>query len=181
MTLAVTHGNWIPLSPPTSNKTPTLQAVQQSIIVLIEPAIVPVLDLNIPIHISQLAFGDQVRISLGGSYSYVSKITPQGKHLLVSKDKRRVTRGYEITTMVGSIISNRPNIGEMDLNVIVSPQKTVYRATVLYKHISIIQRVVPSTPIESATPSHPGSHALGTLLNSGRLLTSMYNLVRVKF
>ena len=133
----------------------------------------------IPIHITQIAAGMQIRIALKGGHQMVPKETKNG-YVLVPNDKRRTRRGYEKGVLIGSVITNDPENGKLSMHVSDEVSKRVYRADVQYTSMGVAQRVVAITElVETATT--PGSVAFGTKLVGGQLLNPRAKLVHIKF
>lgn len=134
---------------------------------------------QVPIHITQISVGMQVRISLKGGHQMVPKKTKNG-YFLVPTDKRRTRRGYEKGVLLGTIIANDPSSGKLSMHVSDEVSKRVYRADVAYTAMGIIQRVVAITELVE-TAAAPGGPALGTKLVGGQLLNPRVKLVHIKF
>ena len=133
----------------------------------------------IPLHITQITAGMQIRISLKGGHQMVPKVTKRG-NFLVPTDKRRHRRGYEKGVLIGTVTANNPAIGKLSMYVSDDTSKLVYQADVDYTAMGVTQRVVPiTTLVETATS--PGSVAIGTKLVGGQLLNPRDKLVHIKF
>ena len=96
----------------------------------------------LPLHISALERGMQVRISLRGGYHMTPLKTKRG-NFLVLKNKPKSRRGSDKGILLGSLISNSPTEGKLSLHVQDILTKTTYQAEVLYKNMSVIHKVVP--------------------------------------
>jgi len=135
-------------------------------------------DPSIPLHLSQIQPGMQLRIVLRGGHQMVPRVTKRG-NFLVPNDKRRSRRGYEKGVLIGAVTTNNPTSGQLSMTVSDEVTRKSYRADVQYASMAIVQRVVQITElIETATT--PGAAALGTKLVGGQLLNPRVKLVRVK-
>lgn len=142
------------------------------------PIFDPFLDPLLPIHLTQVVPGIQLRISLKGGHQMVPKVTKNG-NFLVPNDKRRTRRGYEKGVLLGAVVQNNPTTGQMTLNVSDATSNVVYRTDVQYTSMAVVQRVVQITELVE-TAATPGSVALGTKLVGGQLLNPRVKLVHVK-
>jgi hypothetical protein len=143
------------------------------------PVFDPFADPLLPIHITQVVPGIQLRIALKGGHQMVPKETKNG-YILVPTDKRRNRRGYEKGVLLGTVTVNNPELGRLSMHVSDEVSKRVYKADVQYTAMAITQRVVAITElVETATA--PGSVAFGTKLVGGQLLNPRAKLVHIKF
>jgi hypothetical protein len=133
----------------------------------------------LPIHITQVVPGIQIRVSLKGGFHMIPKQTKNGDFLVPGTQRSR-RRGYEKSVLIGTVTANNPPSGQLSMTVSDEVYGRVYRADVPYRFMAIAQRVVANTElVESAT--RPGGVALGTRLAGGRLLNPRAKLVHIKF
>ncbi len=153
-------------------------ATRGVVCILGPPAVV--VDFTIPLHITQLKAGDQVRIVISPLIIYRPTV---GRNRIIAPVKGGRLRSADRVVLMGLVSSNDPVNGTISLQVIKAVFGEVLPAVVQYSHIGIIQRVVPNNIgfVETAPISRPGAIAKGTSLIGGQLLNSRDRLVPVKF
>jgi len=129
----------------------------------------------IVVHITDLKPGDVVRIAMKPGWHLLPKILPNKQKVLEPNDRSRSARkGGHRTVIVGRVVQNLPQQGYLLVDDNRGQASDVYRATVIYDHILIIQRYIPDLrpEHETAPKSHPGTVALGTKrLSSGAFVS----------
>jgi hypothetical protein len=138
-----------------------------------------VTDPLVPLHITQIQPRMQLRVVLKGGHQMVPKVTKNG-NILVPTDKRRTRRNYEKGILVGSVVVNQPEAGQLTMNVYDEVSKLTYRADVTYTAISITRRIIQISELVE-TAINPGTIAFGSKLVGGQLLNPRHKLVNVKF
>lgn len=163
----------------TSCNNETLALVTRGLEVICEPAYSPTIDPNLPIHITDVFPGMQIRISLKPGTHLEKRVTKNGE-FLVPTNVRSSRRGYEKSVLAGTVTANYPNAGQLSMTVTDEVYCKVFKADVPYSFMGIAQRIVPITELVE-TASSPGSVALGSKLVGGTLMNPRFKLVPIKF
>lgn len=149
--------------------------------------VVPYVDPQAPVHISQLKDGDVVRIAMkAGRHLEPIPMRKGLQHRLEPVRVGRMARGHSQTVFLGNITSNNRTQGVLEMQVHYrSWGQTLFHATVPYKDIKVIQKYI--TPAIRQTRRIEVGGGPNAIRRPGILAKGFYdsagfmNLIQVRF